>query len=216
MKNSFQYIDLSEIYYDLKEYFELQDQFDSLLEDANMDMTKTFREYKDKYNEENKAVKDALKQKKYSEATKHANNMKNIVRQLRVQINNIPSDASESILGTCMACMISFVQLIIPTISIAAGFAVGKIPGIGPVAKIAYNAGKAKLCQSAGMSTNDVVNTINAVKDLQNDMKEYQKHNLGLEPVNAYQSKMLSYCDKLDANIDYLIKTIKATKIMNS
>lgn len=214
--DSFDYIDLSEIYYDLKEYFELQDKFDSLLEDANVDMTETFRIYKDSYNLENKAVKDALKNKDYNEALKHTYKMKDTVKELRKQIQDIPSSNYESIAGTCMACMISFVQLLIPTLSLAAGFTIGKIPGIGPVAKVAYNSTKSVVAKNIGMSTNDVENTINAVKDLQNDMKEYEKKNLGLAPVNAYQTKLISYCDKLDGYIDYLQKVIKATKIMNS
>ena len=214
--DSFDYIDLSEIYYDLKEYFSLQDQFDSLLEDANVDMAETFRIYKDSYNLENKAVKDALKNKDYNEALKHTYKMKDTVKELRKQIQNIPSDNYESIAGTCMACMISFVQLLIPTLSLAAGFVIGKIPGVGLVAKVAYNGTKSVVAKNTGMSTNDVENTINAVKDLQNDMKEYEKKNLGLAPVNAYQTKLISYCDKLDEYIDYLQKVIKATRIMES
>lgn len=211
-----EYIDLTEEFKDLQEMYALTEAYDHipelLEENGNAEITKIFLDYKKKYNAENKECKAALKAKDYAKATRCAKNMKEIVADMKKGINSIPADMKgEAIQGTIFSVVLSAVQVLFPT-ALLAGSAILNKTGVGR----AINTAQTGIRLYAGVNASNLNMFINALKTQQEDMKAYQKADLKLETPNGYKVKMLSYCNRLSANIDVLIKQIKAQKIMNS
>ena len=211
-----EYIDLTEVFKDLQEMYALSEAYDHipelLEENGNTEITDIYLKYKKKYNVENKECKAALKAKDYSKATRCAKNMKEIVADMKKDINNIPADlTSEAIQGTIFSVLLSAVQVLFPT-ALLAGGAILNNTNVGR----AINTAQTGIRLYAGVNASNLNMFIGALKTQQEDMKAYQKADLKLETPNGYKIKMISYCNRLSANIDVLIKQIKAEKIMNS
>jgi len=208
-------IDITEEYNDLMELNSILDKFDNipqlLSEDANVDITKIFIEFRKQYTEEAKECKRCIKEKKYNEAAKHARNMKPIVANMKTEISKINSAPSESVMGTCLAVVISAVQVTIPVLTIVLGATISKTVA-GKIAVTGISINNA----ISGDNSNEFAGIVNAIKGLSQDMKAYKKSDLGLEPLNGYKVKMISYCNRLMADIEILQKKIKAMKIMDS
>ena len=211
-----EYIDLTEEFKDLQEMYALSEAYDHipelLEENGNTEITKIYLDYKKKYNAENKECKAALKAKDYSKATRCAKNMKEIVADMKKDINAIPADLTgEAIQGTIFSVLLSAVQVLFPTALLAGGAILNKT-SVGR----AINTAQTGIRLYAGVNASNLNMFIGALKTQQEDMKAYQKADLKLETPNGYKIKMLSYCNRLSANLDVLIKQIKAEKIMNS
>ena len=210
------YIDLTEEYNDLKELESLKEEFEKLPElieeGANNDIMKAFIKYRQLYTEEAKQCRKCLKEKKFNDASRHARNMKPIIADMKKEISLIDSNTTESVFGTCLAAILSMVQITTPVLALAAGFAIGKfVPG-GDLINIGITGAKIY----AGKNSSDVDNILKAIKALSQDIKAYKKANYGLEMTNGFKVKMISYCNRLSGEVDILIKQIKATKIMES
>ena len=211
-----EYIDLTEEFKDLQEMYALSEAYDRipelLEENGNTEITEVFLKHKKKYNAENKECKAALKAKDYSKATRCAKNMKEIVADMKKDINAIPADLTgEAIQGTIFSVLLSAVQVLFPTALLAGGAILNKT-SVGR----AINTAQTGIRLYAGVNASNLNMFIGALKTQQEDMKAYQKADLKLENPNGYKIKMLSYCNRLSANLDVLIKQIKAEKIMNS
>lgn len=211
------YIDITEVYIDLKELSFLEGKYDcipSLLEEGtNTDITKIVLEYRKQYKAENKLYTQALKDKKYNDATKHANNMKTISSKMRNELSKISDmNSIESVIGTCFSVILSCFEFIIPSLLFASKFAIRKVPVAGAVIVAGINVGQ----KYAGVE-DETKQLVNTSKDAIQDIKDYQKDaSLNLDMVNGYKIKMLNYCKQLDRNADYLIKMVKVNKILNS
>jgi len=211
------YIDITEIYLDLKELACIESNYDripSLMQEGmNMDITKAVLEYKKKYKEENKEYKEALKQKKYNEATRHANNMKQIAVNMKRSINKIDTlNSFESVIGTCLSVVLSCLEFIVPSLLLASKFAIKKIPVAGGIIVAGINAGQ----KYAGVE-DETKQIVDQTKETITDIKSYQKKSeVSFDHVNGYKVKMVNYCTQLERNADYLVKMVKVNKILDS
>lgn len=212
-----EYIDITEIYTDLKELNTLMEAYDNipqlLEEGSNTEITKVVLEYRKQYKEENKKYKQALKDKKYNEATKCANNMKQISAKMKRDIDKIGDFYQiESVIGTCFSVILSCFEFIVPSLLFASKFAIKKIPVAGGAIVAGVNTGQ----KYAGVE-DETEQLVNTSKESIKNIKDYKnKADLKIDFVNGYKIKMLNYCKQLDANADYLIKMVKVNKILNS
>ena len=204
---------LFEIYSDLIESYESQDDLETIDEGANLEMRANFKDSKKECKQHIKSYKKYLKDKDYKKASKELEYVLKELKSSKEKIKNIDADStSTTIIGFLVGFLISILEPFIHcSASTLIGFTAGEILA-GETFKKAIN-----YAAPYSALTYTIYFLISTVRDLKTFKEEiqsdYEKDSISNKNFNLYRNKLLRYIDDSIKNIEKIKARLNELKI---
>ena len=199
-------------------------EFEELMEGANLDYSKAFKDGKKKYSESIRAAKKALKAKDYKKAKSEIKEAQKALDGIEKTLKEVDSTVGSAVLGWLAAALLTMIEMIIPLgyITIGKNIAIKGASDLSSMSLTSLIAGTKEVQKAAsatgfglgmylgGIVTGIIQGVILSIRDIKQFIADNKDPDLSKPQVlNYYRNKLCSYIKNMRKHLDKLSVAIE-------